>query len=61
MKVSRDDVLLGIAKLLWEYEISINELYEYLGVDLENYRVDADQEIAELAGILKGWQTRPEK
>ena len=60
MKVSNDDILLGVAKLLWKYEISIAELYECLGVDLKEYRVDADQQIAELAGILKGWQTGPD-
>ncbi|MDU8929324.1 hypothetical protein RXV86_18175 [Alisedimentitalea sp. MJ-SS2] len=60
MKVAREDILLGVAKLLWKYEISINDLYETLGVDLENYRVDANREIAELAGILRGWQTQPE-
>jgi hypothetical protein len=61
MKVERSDIILAVAKLLWKYEISIAELYEILGVDLENYRVDADYEIAELAGILKGWQTGPEE
>ena len=61
MKVERQDVLLAVAKLLWKYEISINEFYECMGVDLEDYRVDADQEIAELAGILRGWQTNPDE
>lgn len=61
MKVSQDDIVMAVAKLLWKYEISINDLYEVLGVDLENYRVDADQTIAELAGILRGWQTAPEE
>ncbi len=61
MKVDRNDVLLAIAKLIWKYEISNNELYNSLGVDLENYRVDADQEIAEIAGMIRGWETSPEQ
>ena len=60
MKAEREDVLVAVAKLIWKYEITIDDLYTFLGVDLENYRVDASQEIAELAGILKGWSTDPE-
>lgn len=59
MKVERSDVLLAVTKLIWKYEISIAEFYEFLGVDLEDYRVDADQEIAEMAGIMTGWETNP--
>lgn len=60
MKAEREDVLMAVAKLIWKYVITINDLYTFLGVELENYRVDASQEIAELAGILKGWSTDPE-
>lgn len=59
MKVEQNDVLLAVAKLVWKYEISINEFYEFLGVNLKDYRVDADHDISTLAGIITGWQTSP--
>ena len=60
MKAERDDILMAVAKLVWKYEITIADLYSTLGVDIDNYRVDATQEISELAGILKGWSTNPD-
>jgi len=60
MKAERDDIILAVAKLIETYEISINEFYKFLGADLEDRRVDADQEIAEIAGILTGWKTSPD-
>jgi hypothetical protein len=60
MKANREDVLLAVAKLIWKYEITIADLYTTLGVDLDNYRVDASQEVSEISGILKGWSTSPD-
>jgi hypothetical protein len=55
MKVEQNDVLLAVAKLVRSYGITIDEFYGFLGVDLENYRVDADYEVSQLAGIFQGW------
>jgi hypothetical protein len=60
MKANREDVLLAVAKLIWKHEITIADLYTTLGVDLDNYRVDVNQEVSEISGILKGWSTSPD-
>lgn len=61
MKAHQNDILLAVAKVIWQYEISIAEFYEHLGVDLENYRVDGEREVAQLAGIMTGWETKPDE
>lgn len=56
----RNAVLLAVARLIWKHEISIDDLYSVLGVDLDDHRVDAGDVIAELSGIMTGWKTKPE-
>lgn len=51
----RDAVILEIARLIRRQGISINDLYEVLGVDLDEHRVDAGDVISELSGIFTGW------
>ena len=52
---------LELARLIRRQEISIGDLYNALGVDLDSYRVDAGDAIAEIAGILKGWNNPPDQ
>jgi hypothetical protein len=51
------EFLVDVAKLIARHDMTIAEFYSELGVDLENYRVDAGHEVAKLAGIFTGWQT----
>lgn len=59
--VNRDTVLLEVARLIWRQQISINELYEVLGVDLESQRCDTEEVVAQLAGVFTGWTHSPEE
>jgi len=56
----RDELLLEVAKLIWRHGITIKEFYGILGGDLDGCRLDADQTVAELAGIFTGWSNPPE-
>lgn len=56
----REAILLDIARLVWKHDVTIAELYTMLGADLEGGKLECDQEVAMLAGILTGWKHRPE-
>lgn len=53
------DLLLDVARLIYDSAISIQDFYKILGVDLDEHRVDAGKVIAELSGIFKGWESNP--
>ena len=57
-----DAILLDVARLIWQREISINDFYSSLGINLDDLSMSMpDGEIATLAGILTGWQNSPEE
>lgn len=56
----REAVLLEVARLVWKQDITIADFYATLGANLEEGKLDCDQEVSMLAGILTGWKNRPE-
>jgi hypothetical protein len=56
----RNVIVLETARPIKKQEISINDLYEVLGVDLDEHRVDAGDVISELSGIFTGWNNPAE-
>lgn len=53
----KDELLVAVAKIIVENEMSINEFYNKLGIDLDDLeRSEPDNEVALLAGILTGWE-----
>ncbi len=56
----REAILLDVARLVWKHDVTIADLYNMLGGDLEAGKLECDQEVAMLAGILTGWKHRPE-
>ena len=57
----REAVLIEIARLMWRNEMSIAELYETLGVDLEDLdKSDPTDVVSLLAGVFTGWKHPPE-
>ncbi len=61
MNVAKEDILVSVARLIADRDITIAEFYEALGCDLEAQRINADQQISELEGIFKGWEIAWEK
>ena len=57
----REAIIVDIARVIWKHEISINDLYEVLGADLDSHRLDAGDVISELSGIMTGWKTKPDE
>lgn len=56
----RDDIILAMAKLIWEKEITIQEFYNAMGIDIDDVgHSDPGMEISEIAGILTGWKNPP--
>ncbi|CUH76367.1 hypothetical protein TRM7557_00864 [Tritonibacter multivorans] len=56
----REAVLLDVARLVWKHDITIADFYGMMGADLEEGKLESDQEVSMLAGILTGWKNRPE-
>lgn len=53
---AENDTLLAVAKLIFESEMTINEFYEVLGINLEDVgRSDPHEKVTRLAGIFDGW------
>lgn len=59
-EIDRNVIVLAVARLIWKHEISIDDLYNVLGIDLDHDRIDTADVIAELSGIMTGWKTKPE-
>ncbi len=55
------DVVVEIARLIWRLEISIDEFYAALGINLDDVNhSDPTDVVTELAGIFTGWNNQPE-
>ncbi len=55
----RQEILLDVARLIWKHETTIGEFYKALGANLEDNRLDADNEVSVLSGIMTGWKNNP--
>jgi hypothetical protein len=60
-KDQNDKVVRAIAALIREEEISIGDIYNYLGVDIGALDMDspAHDVVSRIAGILEGWENPP--
>ena len=54
------EVIIDTARLIRRHEISIEDFFKCLGVDLNSLRVEDESVISELSGIFSGWENSPE-
>ena len=60
MAIERDELILDVARLIWRKEITINDFYQAMGIDLDDLQhSDPGDVVTELAGIFKGWNSPP--
>lgn len=58
----RDEIIIKVARLIWNSGLNIGEFYSVIGVDLDDMRCDhAHDVVTEIAGIFKGWENTPEE
>jgi hypothetical protein len=55
-----DEIILKVARIIQQHEMTISEFYEALGVDLVNLEHSNTSDfVMELSGIFKGWENPP--
>ncbi|UXU76343.1 MULTISPECIES: hypothetical protein [unclassified Paracoccus (in: a-proteobacteria)] len=62
MTDEREEILLDVARMIWQRGITIADFYQALGVDLDDLQhSDPNDVVTELSGIFIGWQNPPTK
>ncbi|WP_165775631.1 hypothetical protein [Paramylibacter kogurei] len=56
MTENNERILLDVAKLIRDHNITIGEFYTAIGCEFENVADMASDEVSKLAGIFIGWQ-----
>lgn len=61
MKAHQSDIFLAEAKVIWAYSASIAEFSNHPEGDYKKSREDGVREVAQLAGIVTGWESKPDE
>ena len=60
--MDREEIIIEVARLMWRKDLSIAEVYEAMGVDLENLeKSDPSDVVGLLAGVFTGWKNPPNR